>query len=65
MKWTVALLIMLAVLASAVAALLIARLPAEQAIRLAGYAATAAFAALISFVIRRRNARAQRGKRVG
>ena len=62
MKWTVAL---LTVLASAVAALLIARLPAEQAIRLAGYAATAAFAALISFVIRRRNARAQRGKRVG
>ncbi|CAH2772141.1 MAG: FIG00459936: hypothetical protein [uncultured Paraburkholderia sp.] len=62
MKWTVALLI---VLASAVAALVIARLPAEQAIRLAGYAATAAFAALISFVIRRRHARAQRGKRVG
>ncbi|MEX3761088.1 hypothetical protein [Paraburkholderia phenoliruptrix] len=65
MKWTVALLIVLTVLASAVAALLIARLPAEQAIRLAGYAATAVFAALISFVIRRRNARAQRGKRVG
>ena len=62
MKWTVAL---LTVLARAAAARLLARLAAEQAIRLAGYAATAAFAALISFAIRRRNARAQRGKRVG
>uniref|UniRef100_E1TCR5 Uncharacterized protein n=1 Tax=Burkholderia sp. (strain CCGE1003) TaxID=640512 RepID=E1TCR5_BURSG len=65
MKWTAALLVVFAILASAAAALLISRLPTEQAIRLAGYAATAALAALISFVIRRRNARAQKSKRAG
>ncbi|MBW0447641.1 hypothetical protein EN871_16340 [bacterium M00.F.Ca.ET.228.01.1.1] len=65
MKWTAALLVVFAILASAVAALLISRLPTEEAIRLAGYAATAALAALISFVIRRRNARAQKSKRAG
>ncbi|WP_027212136.1 hypothetical protein [Burkholderia sp. WSM2232] len=65
MKWTAALLVVFAVLASAVAALLIARLPTDEAIRLAGYAATAALAALISFVIRRRNARTQKSKRAG
>jgi hypothetical protein len=51
MKWTIAFLV---VLASIIVAMLIARLPAEQAIRLAGYAATAALAALVSYVIRRR-----------
>ncbi|WP_025598856.1 hypothetical protein [Burkholderia sp. WSM2230] len=65
MKWTVALLVAFAAVASAVAALLIARLPTEQAIRFAGYAVTAALAALISFVVRRRNTRAQKGKRAG
>ncbi|CAB3681524.1 hypothetical protein LMG27174_02693 [Paraburkholderia rhynchosiae] len=50
-------------LVSAGFALLIARSPTEQAIRLAGYAATAAFAALISFEIPRRNSRARRSKR--
>lgn len=65
MKWTAALLVVFAILASAVAALLISRLPTEEAIRLAGYAATAALAALISFVIRRRNARTQKSKRAG
>jgi hypothetical protein len=44
--------------------MLIARLPSEQAIRLAGYAATAALAALISFVIRRRSTRAK-GRQAG
>jgi hypothetical protein len=45
--------------------MLIARLPAEQAIRLAGYAATAALAALVSYVIRRRGNRARKTRRVG
>ncbi|ALE55371.1 hypothetical protein SCB29_14115 [Paraburkholderia sp. SIMBA_055] len=65
MKRSNALLVVLAVLACAVAALLVARLPGEQAIRLAGYAATAALAALIGFVVRRRNSRAQKAKRAG
>jgi drug/metabolite transporter (DMT)-like permease len=62
MKWIIAL---VAVLAFAVAALLISRLPDEDAIRLAGYAATAAFAALISFVLRWRAGRARRNRRAG
>ncbi|AXF13854.1 hypothetical protein PQQ88_00800 [Paraburkholderia caledonica] len=62
MKWTLAFLV---VLASIIVAMLIARLPAEQAIRLAGYAATAALAALVSYVIRRRGNRARKTRRVG
>ncbi|CAD6513105.1 MULTISPECIES: hypothetical protein [Paraburkholderia] len=62
MKWTIAFLV---VLASIIVAMLIARLPAEQAIRLAGYAATAALAALVSYVIRRRGNRARKTRRVG
>jgi hypothetical protein len=44
---------------------LVSRLPSEDAIRLAGYAGTAGFAALISFLIRWRGNRAQRNKRTG
>lgn len=62
MKWIIGL---LAVLALAVAVLLVSRLPGEDAIRFAGYAATAAFAALISFGLRWRASRAQRNKRAG
>ena len=62
MKWTIAFLV---VLASIIVAMLIARLPAEQAIRLTGYAATAALAALVSYVIRRRGNRARKTRRVG
>lgn len=63
MKWIIGL---LAVLALAVGVLLISRLPGEDAIRLAGYVATAAFAALISLVLRWRASRAQqRNKRAG
>ncbi|XUW89357.1 hypothetical protein OH764_04635 [Burkholderia sp. M6-3] len=62
MKWTIAFLV---VLASIIVAMLIARLPAEQAIRLGGYAATAALAALVSYVIRRRGNRARKTRRVG
>jgi hypothetical protein len=63
MKWIIGL---AAVLALAVAVLMISRLPSEDAIRLAGYAATAAFAALVGFVLRWRANRAQqRNKRTG
>ncbi|MFM0192539.1 hypothetical protein PQQ65_05560 [Paraburkholderia strydomiana] len=62
MKWTIAFLV---VLASIIVAMLIARLPTEQVIRLAGYAATAALAALVSYVIRRRGNRARKTRRVG
>lgn len=62
MKWTIAFVV---VLASIIVAMLLARLPAEQAIRLAGYAATAALAALVSYVIRRRGNRARKTRRVG
>ncbi|RKR44837.1 hypothetical protein [Paraburkholderia sp. BL17N1] len=63
MKWIIG---FLAVLALAVGVLLISRLPGEDAIRLAGYVATAAFAALISLVLRWRASRAQqRNKRAG
>lgn len=60
MKWLIGL---LAVLALAVAALLISRMPGEAAIRLAGYAASAAFAALAGYVLRRRGGRQQRKDR--
>ncbi|MCX4173769.1 MULTISPECIES: hypothetical protein [Paraburkholderia] len=62
MKWAIA---CLALLAIAIVIVLVSRLPSEDAIRLAGYAATAAFAALVSFLIRLRANRAQRNKRVG
>ncbi|WP_020065391.1 hypothetical protein [Paraburkholderia caledonica] len=62
MKWTIAFLV---VLTSIIVAMLIARLPTEQAIRLTGYAATAALAALVSYVIRRRGNRARKTRRVG
>ncbi|WP_144145886.1 hypothetical protein [Paraburkholderia sp. BCC1884] len=62
MKWIVGL---LAVLAVAVAVLLTARLPGEDAIRFAGYAGTAACAALVSLGLRWRATRAQRNKRAG
>ncbi|KAE8760591.1 hypothetical protein FSO04_07365 [Paraburkholderia madseniana] len=62
MKWAIA---CLALLAIAIVIVLVSRLPSEDAIRLAGYAATAAFAALVSFLIRWRANRAQRNKRVG
>jgi len=62
MKWTIAFLV---VLASIIVAMLIARLPTEQAVRLAGYAATAALAALVRYVIRRRGNRARKTRRVG
>ncbi|NPT54928.1 hypothetical protein [Paraburkholderia elongata] len=62
MKWTIA---FLALLAIAIVIVLVSRLPGEEAIRLAGYAATAGFAVLISFLIRWRANRAQRNKRAG
>ncbi|CAB3778146.1 hypothetical protein [Paraburkholderia caffeinilytica] len=62
MKWTIA---CLALLALAIVIVLVSRLPSEEAIRLAGYAVTAAFAALVSLVIRWRANRAQRNKRAG
>ncbi|MFM0728880.1 hypothetical protein PQQ52_00030 [Paraburkholderia sediminicola] len=62
MKWAIA---FLALLAIAIVIVLISRLPSEEAIRLAGYAATAAFAALAGFLIRWRSNRAQRHKRTG
>lgn len=55
----------LAMLALAVVIVLISRLPSEDAIRLAGYAATAAFAALVGLLVRRRASRAQQNKRAG
>lgn len=55
----------LAMLALAVVVVLISRLPSEDAIRLAGYAATAAFAALVGLLLRWRASRAQRNKRAG
>lgn len=62
MKWTIA---CLALLAIAIVIVLVSRLPSEELIRLAGFAATAAFAALVSFVIRWRANRVQRNKRAG
>ncbi|MFM0041326.1 hypothetical protein PQQ99_24835 [Paraburkholderia sediminicola] len=62
MKWTIA---FLALLAIAIVIVLVSRLPGEEAIRLAGYAATAVFAALVGFLIRWRSTRAQRNKRTG
>jgi hypothetical protein len=62
MKWTIA---FLALLAIAIVIVLVSRLPSEEAIRLAGYAATAAFAALVGFLFRWRANRAQRNKRTG
>ena len=63
MKWIIGL---LAVLALAIVVLLISRLPDEDAIRLAGYAATAAFAALVGLLLRWRASRTeQRSKRTG
>lgn len=60
MKWAIA---CIALLAIAMIIVLVSRLPGEDAIRLAGYAGTAAFAALVSFLIRWRANRAQRNKR--
>ncbi|MFM0177236.1 hypothetical protein [Paraburkholderia aspalathi] len=62
MKWAIA---CIALLAIAIVIVLVSRLPSEDAIRLAGYAATAAFAALVGFLIRWRANRAQRNKRAG
>lgn len=62
MKWTSA---FLALFAIAIVVVLISRLPSEEVIRFAGYAATAAFAALVGFLIRWRANRAQRNKRTG
>lgn len=63
MKWIIGL---VAVLALAGAVLMISRLPAEDAIRLAGYATTAAFAAIVGLLLRWRASRAQqRNKRTG
>ncbi|MGQ7937127.1 hypothetical protein [Paraburkholderia sp. D1E] len=62
MKWTIA---FLALLAIAIVIVLVSRLSSEEAIRLAGYAATAVFAALVGFLIRWRSNRAQRNKRTG
>jgi len=62
MKWAIA---CLALLAIVIVVAMVSRLPSETAIRLAGYAATAAFAALLSFLIRWRARRAQRNKRAG
>ncbi|RKE35093.1 hypothetical protein B0G76_1144 [Paraburkholderia sp. BL23I1N1] len=60
MKWTIA---FFALLAIAITTVLVSRLPGEDAIRVAGYAATAGLAALVSVVIRWRANRAQRNKR--
>ncbi|MDE1010006.1 hypothetical protein PQR68_31295 [Paraburkholderia agricolaris] len=62
MKWSIACFAMLAI---AIAVVLASRLPGEDAIRLAGYAGTAGFAALVGFLIRWRANRAQRNKRAG
>ncbi|WP_027799865.1 hypothetical protein [Paraburkholderia dilworthii] len=62
MKWTIAFLV---VLVSIIVAMLIARLPTEQAIRLGGYAATAALAALVGYLVRRRGNRAHKARRAG
>lgn len=62
MKWAIA---CIALLAIAIVIAMVSRLPSEDAIRLAGYAATAAFAALIGFLIRWRANRAQRNRRAG
>ncbi|CAE6731477.1 hypothetical protein R69658_01839 [Paraburkholderia aspalathi] len=62
MKWAIA---CIALLAIAIVIVLVSRLPSEDAIRLAGYAATAAFAALVGLLIRWRANRAQRNKRAG
>lgn len=63
MKWIIG---FLAALVAAVVVLSISRLPDEDAIRLAGYVGTAAFAALIGFLLRWRASRAQqRSKRAG
>jgi hypothetical protein len=63
MKWIIGL---LTVLALVVVVLLISRLPDEDAIRIAGYAGTAAFAALVGFLLRWRASRAQqRNKSAG
>lgn len=62
MKWAIA---FLALLASAIVIALVSRLPGEDAIRLAGYLATAGFAALAGGLIRWRANRAQRNKRAG
>ncbi|RDJ98311.1 hypothetical protein DLM46_33920 [Paraburkholderia lacunae] len=56
---------LLALLALAVVVVLISRLPSEDAIRVAGYAATAAFAALVGWLLRWRASRAARNKRAG
>ncbi len=60
MKWIIGL---LAALAGAAVVLLLSRLPAEDAIRFAGYVATAAIAALVSVLLRRRASRAHRRNR--
>ena len=62
MKWAIA---CIALLAIAIIVVLVSRLPSEDAIRLAGYAATAAFAALVGLLIRWRANRVQRNKRAG
>ena len=62
MKWAIA---CIALLAIAIVIVLVSRLPSEDAIRLAGYAATAAFAALVGLLIRWRANRAERNKRAG
>ncbi|WNC90993.1 hypothetical protein RI103_06485 [Paraburkholderia sp. FT54] len=64
MKWIIGL---LTVLALAVVVRLVSRLPGEDAIRLAGYAGTAAFAALVGFLLRwrARQPGQQRNRRAG
>ncbi|MFL9954516.1 hypothetical protein PQR37_29035 [Paraburkholderia nemoris] len=62
MKWAIA---CIALLAIAIVVVLVSRLPSEDAIRLAGYAATAGFAALVGLLIRWRANRVQRNKRAG
>ncbi|CAB3691635.1 hypothetical protein LMG24238_03155 [Paraburkholderia sediminicola] len=62
MKWAIA---CIALLAIAIVIAMVSCLPSEDAIRLAGYAATAAFAALVGFLIRWRANRAQRNRRAG
>jgi hypothetical protein len=62
MKWTIAFLTLLAI---AIVIVLVSRLSSGEVIRLAGYAATAAFAALIGVLIRWRANRAQRSKHTG
>ncbi|AXE93024.1 hypothetical protein ACOCG7_24735 [Paraburkholderia sp. DD10] len=59
MKWAIA---FLALLASAIVVVLVARLPAEQAIRFAGYAGTALLAALVSLLFRWRAAKREQRK---